>query len=329
MKKRWMTLLLAVCMLLASVPAAMADMCTYEAETTLYGSTSNKLHNIEMTIAALDGIELQYGDTFSFNEIVGPRDREAGYLSARNGRGARVIGGGVSQMATTIYLAARECEYLSIDPFETYDEKFADWYVEDGTDAIITDYQTGKDFSFTSWYEGTVYISVWRDEENLYCSLELWDDGYGEDNLIAEAYTPVYGSENKIHNIDLAAWAIDGYQMEFAEEFSFNEIVGPRSEANGYLNALNGRGVKVRGGGVAQVASTVYLAVKELDCVSVAPIRTYGDRFSDGYVDDPADAVVTDYNAGYDLSFTYWGEGTLTIYVYNDGEELICEVYED
>ena len=88
-------------------------------------------------------------------------------------------------------------------------------------------------------------------------------------------------------------------------------------------------GAKVRGGGVAQVASTVYLAVKDLDCVSVGPVRTYGDRFSDGYVDDPADAIVTDYNAGYDLTFTYWGDGALTVFVYEDGEELVCEIFED
>lgn len=328
MKKRWLAWMLAVCMLAVWMPAAAAEESMYSAETTLFASSNNKISNIELAISELDGTMLYYGDTFSFNDVIGPRDREWGYLSARNGRGSRVIGGGVSQLATTLYLAARDCEYLSIDPFESYGERFNDWYIDDGEDAVITDYKSGKDFSFTSWFDGVVYISAWRDEDFLYCTLELLD-GENDDCLIADAVTPLYGSENKIHNISLAAESIDGYQMTFGDEFSFNEIVGPRSEAGGFLNALNGRGAKVRGGGVAQVASTVYLAIKELDCVSLEPIRTYGDRFIDGYVDDPADAIVTDYNAGYDLAFSYWGEGTLTVYVFADGEELICEIYED
>ena len=330
MKRKWIALVLVVCLLAAGAPAASANGWAYEAETTLFGASANKRSNLELAVEALDGTTLSYGQVFSFNETLGPRDREAGYLSARNGRGARVIGGGVSQLATTLYLAARDCEYVSIDPFDTYDERFADWYVENGEDAVITDYQADTDFSFTSWYDGELYISAWMDEENVYCAVELIDESvYQEDNLIAEAFTPLYGSENKLHNIDLAAEMLDGFQLSFGETFSFNEIVGPRSADAGYRNALNGRGAKVRGGGVAQVASTVYLAVKELDCVSLEKIRTYGERFVDGYVEDPADAVITDYNAGYDLAFTYWGEGTLTIYVYMDEAELICEIYED
>lgn len=331
MKKRWKAWVLAVCVLIACMPTALAETeeWMYSAETTLFGSSPNKLDNIDLAIAALDGLEIAFGETFSFNEAVGPRSREEGYLSAINGRGARVIGGGVSQVATTLYLAARECGYLSIDPFEVYGERFREWYVEDGGEAVITDYQAGKDFSFTSWYDGTIYISAWRDDDYLSCTLELIGGMNDEDNLIAEAYTPLYGSENKLHNISVASEMIDGFQLTFGEEFSFNEIVGPRSADAGYLKALNGRGAKVTGGGVAQVASTIYLAVKELDCVELKKIRTYGENFVDGYVDDPADAVVTDYKAGYDMAFTYWGDGMLTVYVYEDEDELICEIYED
>ena len=83
------------------------------------------------------------------------------------------------------------------------------------------------------------------------------------------------------------------------------------------------------GGGVAQVASTVYLAVKNMDCVSVDPVKTYGKKFVDGYVTDPADAVITDYKAGTDFSFTYWGYNTLVVEVYEDDDDLICRVYEE
>lgn len=330
MKKRWLALVLTVCMLVMGAPAAMADGWQYDAQTTLYGSSRGKMNNIQLAVEALDGTAVYFGETFSFNQAIGPRDKELGYVTAKNGRGANVTGGGVSQLATTLYLAVRDCGYLELEPFDTYDEKFEDWYVESGYDAVITDYSSDKDFSFTSWYEGVVYISAWMDEEYVYCSLEFTDevDAGAREYLISKGSTPVYGSENKLHNIELASSEIDGTTLEFGDTFSFNDIVGPRSKEAGYRSAINGRGAKVTGGGVAQVASTIYLAVKELDCVAVDPVKTYGDRFSDGYVSDPADAVVTDYNAGYDLSFTYWGYGTLAVYLYEDGESLICEIYE-
>jgi len=334
MKKRWMAwVLVAVCMLTACAPAAVAqsdEYWDYSAETTLYGSSVNKIRNLELAAEALDGTVIFFGETFSFNEEIGPRTREMGYYSARNGRGVRVLGGGVSQLATTLYLAARDCDYLAFDEFKTYDEAFADWYVENGEDAIITDYDRDIDFTFTSWYDGVVYIRAWVEDEYVCCSIELLDTlPGGFENLISTASTPVFGSDSKKHNIALTAEYITGYQLEHGDVFSFNEVVGPRSKEAGFYNAENGRGVNVRGGGVAQVASTIYLAVKELDCVAVNPVRTYGAKFVDGYVQDPEDAVVTDYNAGHDLAFTYWGDGVLTIEVYEDGYELICDIYEE
>ncbi len=329
MRLKWMAALLLLGLLLNGIPA-QAECWTLEAETPLWGSGWDKRCNVELAAEQLDGTEIGYGESFSFNETVGPRTKEAGYRSAVNGRGVRVVGGGVSQLATTLYLAIRDSGYVELAPFMTYDEKFTEWYVGDGSDAVVTDYRSGRDFSFTSWYEGVIRISAWVDEEYVYCSLEF-DDGSWRDasGAAAVASTPLYGSMNKRENIRLASDAIFGTTLEWGDGFSFNEIVGPRKRTAGFSPAINGRGVRVIGGGVAQVASTVYLAAKELNSVIIDPVRTYGDRFTDGYVDDPDDAIVTDYNAGTDFSFTYWGGGTLTILVFEEDDWLICEIYED
>ena len=325
--KKLVALVLALCVILAAVPA-MADSWTEEAWTTLYGSTKTKLHNIEMAIEELDGTKVYYGQNFSFNNVIGPRSKEVGYKDAMNGRGVEVTGGGVSQLATTLYLAVRDCGYIDVEPFMAYDEDFADWYVEDGADAIVTDYEVGHDFEFTSWYDGIIEINAWIDDEDDYlrCSLTFIEgseggNGYGE--------TPIFGSSSKRSNILRAAKAINGVTLERGDEFSFNEIVGPRTKEKGYKDALNGRGTEVTGGGVAQVASTVYLAVKNMDCVSVDPVKTYGKKFVDGYVTDPEDAIITDYKAGTDFSFTYWGYNTLVVEIYEDGNDLVCRVYEE
>ena len=133
MKRSWTAWILMVCVLLgACMPTAMADVWGLTAETTLYGSSPNKLSNLAQAVEALDGTVVFYGDTFSFNDTIGPRTKELGYYSAMNGRGVKVIGGGVSQLATTLYLAARECDYLTFDEFKSYDEDFKDWYVDNG-----------------------------------------------------------------------------------------------------------------------------------------------------------------------------------------------------
>ncbi len=340
--KRWMALILTVCMLVVSIPAMATqsedyredywedywiDDSVYFAETTLYGSSENKRYNIQLAVEALDGTAVYYGELFSFNETVGERSAEAGYLRAENGRGTRVRGGGVSQLATTLYLALRDVPYTVIEPFMCYGDRFADWYVENGSDAVVTDYSAGHDFSFTSEYDGVIYISAWMDEDYLYCMLTL-DEGSSYGNRISRSSTPLFGSDNKLHNIELAGNAINGIVLERGDSFSFNDVVGPRTAEMGFYPAENGRGVRVYGGGVAQVASTIYLAVKELDCIVIDPIRTYGERFTDGYVADPNDAIVTDYNAGTDFSFTYWGYGVALVSVYSDGDRLVCEIYE-
>lgn len=77
-------------------------------------------------------------------------------------------------------------------------------------------------------------------------------------------------SESRINNIDLAADRINCYKLAPGEEFSFNRVVGKRTEAKGYEEApiiirtedgpKKGYGV---GGGVCQLSTTIFNAVEE------------------------------------------------------------------
>jgi hypothetical protein len=191
----------------------------------------------------------------------------------------------------------------------------------------MVDYNEGFDFVFTSYYHGSLTINIWLDDDYVCCLLNLKSDA--GDALTGYSITPLYGTDEKISNVSLAADAVDETRLYHGDVFSFNDIVGPRTSARGYQNAVNGRGVNVIGGGVAQVAATVYLAIKNIGDIDIIHKRTYGSNFSDAYVDDPHDAaVLTDYNAGIDFSFKYLGYGELVIYTYIVIEsELICEVY--
>ena len=65
--------------------------------------------NIRRAAEQIDGIVVRPGETFSLNAATYPRDAAAGYVEAgiiENGRPARGVGGGASQVATTLFNAA-------------------------------------------------------------------------------------------------------------------------------------------------------------------------------------------------------------------------------
>ena len=128
-------------------------------------------------------------------------------------------------------------------------------------------------------------------------------------------------------NVLLAAHAVNQFTLASGETFSFNAVVGPRTEQRGYVPALNGRGAEVVGGGVGQVASAVWLAIRGLPGVSIVEKSTYGQRYNQSYVDSSADAILIDYNAGVDFAFRYTGSGSLTLYTWVEDATLYCEVY--
>ena len=77
-------------------------------------------------------------------------------------------------------------------------------------------------------------------------------------------YTPDKKHEARSFNLKLAASKLDGYVVLPGEEFDFNEVVGPRSEAYGYRSApviAEGELADGIGGGTCQIAGTLHAAV--------------------------------------------------------------------
>ncbi|HEY0417052.1 MAG TPA: VanW family protein [Gaiellaceae bacterium] len=80
--------------------------------TTQMGeSSSNRIHNVHLMADFIDGTIVEPGRTFSFNDVVGPRTAERGFLEGQEIIGSLVlpsIGGGVCQTATTLFNDAFE-----------------------------------------------------------------------------------------------------------------------------------------------------------------------------------------------------------------------------
>jgi vancomycin resistance protein YoaR len=77
--------------------------------TSLRGRTLDQVANMRRAAAALDGAPLPPGQTFSMARALGPITAAAGYLPAlaiRDGEPAEEDGGGICQVASTLYNAA-------------------------------------------------------------------------------------------------------------------------------------------------------------------------------------------------------------------------------
>lgn len=67
---------------------------------------------------------------------------------------------------------------------------------------------------------------------------------------------------NRVHNISVACKKLNGYVIKSGKEFSFNNALGPMGKADGYKKYIgfdsNGNKIKVYGGGICQLSSTIY-----------------------------------------------------------------------
>ena len=363
-----MLLIATALVLLAFQPALASEY--YSARTPLSGASDAALNNINLAIDALNGTVVPFDADFSFNETVGPRTKTRGFQKAANGRGVRVTGGGVAQVASTLYLALLQVRGdIDIDPVKTYGANFTGSYVSDVSQAIVVDYDADIDLSFTN-NEDEMTIEMWASDSYVYCSITVGSDnetawipsgstggghasgaGGGDDDeyeaeysgswfftpsedepereLIASASLCCGDEDGVLNNVELAADCVNDTVLNHRDIFSFNDIVGPRTKKYGYVSATNGRGVRVVGGGVAQVATVIWLAIKEVDDISIIEKSTYGHKYNQDYVDRSSDAIITDYSNDRDFSFRYTGDESITIYTYMSDNWLYCDIYGD
>ncbi|EAR63991.1 MULTISPECIES: VanW family protein [Bacillus] len=120
-------------------------------------------------------------------------------------------------------------------------------------------------------------------------------------------YVTYFNSHNKARtqNIRLAAGSIDSIVVFPGEVFSFNETVGKRTAAKGYLPApviVRGELSEGIGGGICQVSSTLYNAV---DNAGTSIIQRYSHSKRVPYVPSGRDATVSWYGPDFTFKNTY------------------------
>lgn len=124
--------------------------------TTFNADDDNRSTNIRVAANKINGYIIYPNQTFSFNDVVGPRDKEHGFKEALEIVGNEYvpgIGGGICQVSSTLYNAALLAD-LSIA--ERYNHSKPLGYVGLGRDATVA--YGILDFKFTNNTAGPVMI---------------------------------------------------------------------------------------------------------------------------------------------------------------------------
>ena len=165
-----------------SLKQTRADLTTREADllgireristfTTEMGpSSSNRIHNVHLMAEYIDGTLIRPGETFSFNESVGPRTVERGFREGQMIIGSLLlpsIGGGVCQTATTLFNNAFD---LGLPIVQRYNHSFYISHYPLGRDATVS--WGGPDFAFTNDLETGILIKTRYTDDTL--TFEFW-----------------------------------------------------------------------------------------------------------------------------------------------------------
>ncbi len=113
------------------------DTVLAEAVTRFSEAQRNRSHNIRQATERINGVVLLPGDTFSYNQTVGPRTLKEGFRKAPvivHGELVPGDGGGVCQVSTTLYMAALQA---GLEIVQRSKHAFPIGYAPAGLDATV------------------------------------------------------------------------------------------------------------------------------------------------------------------------------------------------
>ncbi|OMF19766.1 hypothetical protein BK133_29580 [Paenibacillus sp. FSL H8-0548] len=122
-------------------------------------NNKNRSHNVVLAANAINNYVVFPGENFSFNEVVGKRSTEKGYLRAPvivRGEMSEDVGGGICQISSTLFNAV---DRAGLKIVQRYTHSRNVKYVPPGRDATVSWY--GPDFVFQNKYEQPILIRAY------------------------------------------------------------------------------------------------------------------------------------------------------------------------
>ncbi len=163
-------------------------------------SSAGRSANVKNACSLIDGTVLLPGEEFSTYKAISPIDETNGYELAgayENGQVVESVGGGVCQVATTLYNAVIRAE---LDVSMRYNHSMIVNYVPASGDAAIAG--TYKDFRFVNNYDTPIYI-----------------EGYCSGGIINFV---IYGKETRDANRSVEFKSVTISETDPGVEYSYN-----------------------------------------------------------------------------------------------------------
>ncbi len=168
--------------------------------TSLSGSSGNRITNVTLAAQHIDGVILEPGDTFSYNQTVGQRTTANGFKEAgayANGKVVQEVGGGICQVSSTLYYCTLVANLKIVSRTNHY---FTVGYIEPGMDATVSwgapDFQFQNDRTFPIKIHayvsgGSLTVEIWgTDVDGSYVKMD-----YTVSGLTATTYRGVYAAD--------------------------------------------------------------------------------------------------------------------------------------
>ena len=171
---------------------------------TPHSNNEDRNHNLAKACAAMDGMILQPGEVFSYNETLGERTKENGWKRAGAYSGVKLVqsyGGGICQVSSTIYCATL---YADLEIVFRINHGIPVSYMDYGLDATVSwngpDYQFRNNTHFpvkiaAEVSDGYVKVGLWGTEERDYYVEMETKTGWSDDFIYARSYKCKYDRE--------------------------------------------------------------------------------------------------------------------------------------
>lgn len=150
-------------------------------------SAKNRVFNINKAAEIINGYILEPGDTFAFNDVLGPRVAKYGWKSAgaiSGGQSVDEIGGGICQVSSTAYNAVLMAD---LEIVERHPHSWPLSYIESGQDATIS--TGGPDFVFKNSREKPVVLVAFVNLNEKTITVQFYgepSDEYDEIRIVSE-----------------------------------------------------------------------------------------------------------------------------------------------
>lgn len=336
LSRRMIKRLLAVCLLLLLLGAVcLAEGESAKEEALYYGFIGKRMP--VRSSAGEDSYSLGYLEVGVKVDV---------YAKYRNW--TRIDYGGRAGYVETKYIERVQRKNPFDGPMPGTSKHIAVAYVTEDTYFRPEGYRFATDVKAGSWLtvqsiaDGRAYFPYMRltDKQSVPLSrLQLydfvpWNEAQPGDLLYT--FTTFYststtkeGNTGRMANIALAAKRLTGIHIRSGECFSYNAVCGPYTKENGYQSApiLSGEASMGYGGGVCQVASTIYNIALRLP--TVIEDMNWHAQAGTSYLPAGFDATVSDTKdlvwrniLPYPVRLEFEvNEGVMTAFLFRDYEE--------